>query len=131
MFPTRNVGLVPFGFTRAWADRIGARLIDSTESALYAAWYWRFDPSNRDDRGPVSRGPVPDGIAVWTSRRVLLIALRFAWAKFRIAEAEVVGTYPTGVALPVLVSSGSFYDSATIHGETFWFVHDCVPSGFS
>ena len=126
----RNVGLVPFGFTRACADGVAARLIDANETVVYAAWYWRHKPTGRDN-GPAYRGPAPDGIAVWTSRRVLLIALRFTWAAYWIAEADVVREYPTGEALPVLVTSGRPYDSATIHGETLWFMHDCVPSGFT
>ena len=68
---------------------------------------------------------------MWTSRGVLVVALRFAWGMYWIAEAHLVRHYPPGEALPVLVTSGHAYDSARIHGETFWFSHDCVPSGFT
>jgi hypothetical protein len=129
VWPKRNVGLVPFGFTRASADGIAARLIDANESEVYAAWFWRIAPIDRG-KGPAAVRPVPDGIAVWTSRRVLLIGLRFTWRAYWIAEADVVRTYPSGEALPVLVNSGRGFDSATIHGEALWFTHDCVPSGF-
>src|SRR4029453_9517724 len=87
MFPKRNVGLVPFGFTRACADRIATRLIDTAEVVVYAAWYWWLKPIDRDNGRPAYRGPAPDGIAVWTSRRVLLIALRFTWGRYWIAAA--------------------------------------------
>jgi hypothetical protein len=130
MWPKRNVGLVAFGFTRASADRIAARLIDTDEVVVYAAWYWCLEPID-GDKGPAYKGPTPDGIAVWTSRGVLLIAVRFTWGMYWIAEAHVVRRYPAGEALPVLVTAGGTYDSATIHGETFWFGHGCVPSGFA
>jgi hypothetical protein len=67
---------------------------------------------------------------MWTSRRVLLISLRFAWGDCWVAEANVEHEYPIGEPLPVLVSSGLSYDAAMIHGEPLLFAHDCVPSGF-
>ena len=97
---------------------------------MYAAWYWWLEPTDRD-KGPAYKGPPPDGIAVWTSRGVRLIALRFTWGKYWIAAAHLMRKYPSGEALPVLGTSGRSYDSATIHGETFWFAHDCVPPGFA
>jgi hypothetical protein len=126
----RNVGLVPFGFTRASADRIALRLMDDSESFVYAAWFWGQHPSLRDAGGPARKRPVPDGITVWTSRRVLLIALRFTWGTYWIAEARVVHAYPTGEPLPEPVTSGTGYDAVTIHGEIYWFAHGCVPSEF-
>jgi hypothetical protein len=128
MFPKWNVGLV-LGFTPTRAERIADRLTDDSEAAVYAAWYWHVDPLLHDKRNP-HKGPPPDGIAVWTSRRVLLISLRFAWGDYWIAEANVEHEYPIGEQLPVLVSSGLSYDAAMIHGEPLWFAHDCVPSHF-
>jgi hypothetical protein len=132
MFPRRNVGLVPFGFTRASAVRVAAHLIDDSEDEVYAAWYWQVDPIVRVVRDdiPVHKGPLPDGIAVWTSRRVLLIALRFTGGGYWIADADLERVYPTGEPLPELLSSGPHYDAAEMHGETLWFAHDCVPSHF-
>jgi hypothetical protein len=129
MAPKRNVGLVPFGFTRACADRIADHLIDDSESEVYAAWYWHADPMLRDERNPY-KGPPPDGIAVWTSRRVLLVSLRFALGDYWIADADLEHEYPTGEPLPELVTSGPSYDAAMVHGVPLWFAHDCVPSGF-
>jgi hypothetical protein len=126
----RNVGLVPFGFTRACADRIATHLIDDFEAEVYAAWYWHVDPNLRDERNPY-KGPLPDGIAVWTSRRLLLISLRFGLGSFWITDAAVEHEYPTGEPLPVLVTSGRPYDVAMIHGVPLWFAHGCVPAGFS
>ena len=131
MFPKRNVGLVPFAFTRAGAGRIAARLIAPADTMLHAAWYWWRKPIDGVNERPAYTRPAPDGIAVWTSRGVLVIALRFTWGKHWIADAYVVRRYPSGEALPVLVTSEGPYDSATIHGETLWFAHGCVPSGFA
>jgi hypothetical protein len=130
VFPKRNVGLVPFGFTRASAERTALHLVDYTESEIYAAWYWTVNPRLRDLDHPAHKRPVPDGIAVWTSRRVLLIELEFTWGTHWITEARVVHEFPTGEPLPVSVTSGTDYDCATIHGELYWFVHGRAPSQF-
>jgi hypothetical protein len=130
MFPMRNVGVVPFGFTPASADRIALRLTEAKEAVDYATWYWWPEPIEHDDR-PASKGPAPSGIVLWTSRGVLVVALRFTWGMYWIAEAHVVRRYAAGEPLPVLVTSGPSYDSATIHGEPFWFAHDTVPPGFT
>jgi len=128
MFPKRNVGLVLFGFTPASADRTALRLAEANEAVEYAAWYWWPEPIERDDR-LVLKGPPPSGIILWTSRGVLVVALRFTWGTYWIAEAYVVRRYAAGEALPVLLTSGYAYDSATVHREAFWFAHNTVPPG--
>ena len=127
--PKQNVGFIPFGFTRSSAVRIAVPLVETTESVVYAAWFWRFKPS--DNGQPAEKGPAPHGMAVWTSRRSLLIALRVTWAKYWIAEARLVRAFPSGEPLPVLETVGTCYDSAAFHGKVLWFAHDCVPSAFT
>ena len=127
MFPQRNVGPLPFRFTGESAHWIARRLADPHEPVGYAAWYWSREPIERDNRFTRSAAP-PDGIVMWTSRAVRVVALKFTWGNYWIAEAHLMRNYPPGEPLPELVTPGHAYDAATIHGETFWFPHDSVPS---
>jgi len=131
LLPKRNVGFIPFGFTRASAARIAHLLIETSESLVHAAWFWRFKPVDHVNGQPAEKGPAPHGIVVWTSRRVLLIALRVTWGKYWIAAAHLVRAFPSGEPLPRLATVGRTYDSAAVHGKILWFAHDCVPSTFS